>query len=46
MLSIEDKVNKVVGRPVLLPYSDPSKYRFTKEAYPLVRDKVKKSDDE
>jgi len=43
---VKDKVNEVVGRPVLLPYSDPSKYRFTKEVYPLVREKVKESDDE
>ena len=37
---VKDKVNKAVGRTVLHPYSDPSKYRFTKEAYPLVREKV------
>ena len=43
---VKQKVNEVVGRPVLLPYSDPSKYRFTKETYPLVREKVEESDDE
>lgn len=43
---VKDKVNEVVGRTVLQPYSDPSKYRFTKEAYPLVREKVEESDDD
>lgn len=35
-----------VGRTVLQPYSDPSKYRFTKEAYPSVREKVEDVDGE
>jgi len=43
---VKAKVNEAVGRTVLQPYSDPSKYRFTKEAYPLVREKVEESDDE
>ena len=42
---VKDKVNEAVGRTVLQPYSDPSKYRFTKEAYPLVREKFGESDD-
>lgn len=42
---VKHNVNEAVGRMVLRPYSDPSKYRFTKEAYPLVRGKVEESDD-
>lgn len=42
---VKEKVNTVVGRPVLLPYSDPSKYRFTKEAYSVVYDKVEEAKD-
>ncbi|WP_225741217.1 hypothetical protein [Halorussus halophilus] len=42
---VKDKVNKAVGRAVLLPYSDPSKYRFTKEAYSLVYEKVEEAKD-
>lgn len=37
---VKDKVNAVVGRAVFRPYADPSKYRFTKEAYSLVFEKV------
>jgi len=37
---VKDKVNRTVGRTVLQPYSDPSKYRFTSETYSLVRGKV------
>lgn len=45
---VKAKVNKVVGRTVLQPYSDPSKYRFTQEAYAVVFEKVEdaKDDDE
>ena len=42
---VKEKVNTVVGRPVLLPYSDPSKYRFTKEAYSVVYERVKETKD-
>jgi hypothetical protein len=45
-IEVKDKVNEAVGRTVLQPYSDPSKYRFTKEAYPPVREKVEDVDDE
>lgn len=34
------KVNEVVGRRVLITYSDPSKYRFTKEGYSIVSAKL------
>lgn len=37
---VKDKVNEAVGRTVLHPYSDPSKYRITKEMYPLIREKI------
>ena len=37
---VKTKVNEVVGRTVLQPYSDPSKYRFTQEAYAVVFEKV------
>jgi hypothetical protein len=45
---VKAKVNEVVGRTVLQPYSDPSKYRFTQEAYAVVFEKVEdaKDDDE
>lgn len=45
---VKTKVNEVVGRTVLQPYSDPSKYRFTQEAYAVVFEKVEdaKDDDE
>ncbi|WP_277543237.1 hypothetical protein [Haloarcula laminariae] len=43
---VKEKVNAVVGRTVLHPYSDPSKYRFTKETYPLVCEKVEESEDD
>lgn len=42
---VKDKVNAVVGRTVLQPYADPSKYRFTKEGYSLVFDKVEEAKD-
>lgn len=42
---VKDKVNAVVGRTVLQPYADPSKYRFTQEAYSLVFDKVEEAKD-
>lgn len=37
---VKDKVNSVVGRTVLQPYSEPSRYRFTKETYGLVSEKA------
>jgi len=37
---MKEKVNQVVGRTVLHPYSDPSEYRFTKETYSLVIEKA------
>lgn len=43
---VKDKVNEIVGRTVLQPYADPSKYRFTKETYSLVVEKNEESDDE
>jgi hypothetical protein len=43
---VRDKVNEAVGRTVLQPYADPSKYRFTKETYSLVAEKNETSDDE
>jgi len=43
---VKDKVNEAVGRTVLQPYADPSKYRFTKETYSLVVEKNEESDDE
>ncbi|SEA23468.1 hypothetical protein SAMN04488065_2379 [Haloplanus vescus] len=43
---VKHKVNEAVGRTVLQPYADPSKYRFTKETYSLVAEKNKASDDE
>ena len=39
------KVNTVVGRPVLQPYSDPSRYRFTQVGYGIVREKVEELSD-
>jgi len=42
---VKEKVNAVVGRTVLQPYSDPSKYRFTKEAYSIIFEKVEESKD-
>ncbi|WP_327050559.1 hypothetical protein [Halomicrococcus gelatinilyticus] len=42
---VKDKVNSEVGRFVLRPYADPSKYRFTKETYSLVRAKAEKKAD-
>lgn len=33
-------VNRVVGRQVLWTYSDPSRYRFTRETFSLVEAKV------
>jgi hypothetical protein len=43
---VKNKVNEAVGRTVLQPYADPSKYRFTKETYSLVIEKNEESDDE
>lgn len=43
---VRDRVNKTVGRMILQPYADPSKYRFTKETYSLVAEKNETSDDE
>ena len=43
---VKNKVNEAVGRTVLQPYADPSKYRFTKETYSLVVEKNEESDDE
>lgn len=43
---VMNKVNEAVGRTVLQPYADPSKYRFTKETYSLVTEKNKTSNDE
>jgi hypothetical protein len=43
---VMNKVNEAVGRTVLQPYADPSKYRFTKETYSLVAEKNEASDDE
>jgi len=43
---VKNKVNETVGRTVLQPYADPSKYRFTKETYSLVVEKNEESDDE
>ncbi|OYR83910.1 hypothetical protein DJ71_09600 [Halorubrum sp. E3] len=43
---VMNKVNEAVGRTVLQPYADPSKYRFTKETYSLVAEKNKMSNDE
>ncbi|AGN02442.1 hypothetical protein L593_12515 [Salinarchaeum sp. Harcht-Bsk1] len=42
---VKNKVNGVVGRTVLQPYADPSKYRFTKEGYSLVFEKVEAARD-
>ena len=42
---VKEKVNTVVGRSVLLPYSDPSKYRFTKKAYSVVYNKLGETED-
>jgi len=39
---VKDTVNRAVGRVVLHPYSDPSKYRFTQGGYSVVDDKAKK----
>lgn len=43
---VKDKVNRVVGRTVLQPYADPSKYRFTTEAYSVVDNQVEEKKDE
>lgn len=40
---VKDKVNSVVGRRVLRPYADPSKYRFTQEGYSIVFEKVEEA---
>ena len=37
---VREAVNRAVGRTVLRIYSDPSKYRFTKETYRPVKEKV------
>jgi hypothetical protein len=37
---MRDAVNRAVGRTVLVTVADTSQYRFTKEAYSLVRSKV------
>lgn len=42
---VKDAVNRAVGRVVLHPYSDPSKYRFTQEGYSVVDDKVEEAKD-
>jgi hypothetical protein len=41
---VKEKVNTVVGRPVLIPYADPSKYRFTKKGYSITDARVAGSD--
>lgn len=41
---VKEKVNTVVGRPVLIPYADPSKYRFSKKGYSTVSARVRDSD--
>jgi len=43
---VKDKVNEAVGRTILQPYADPSKYRFTKETYSLVAEKNEESEGE
>lgn len=43
---VRDKVNEAVGRTVLQPYADPSKYRFTKGTYSLVSEKAEESEDD
>lgn len=43
-IEVKNKVNGVVGRVVLQPYADPSKYRFSKETYSLVSAKNEKAD--
>ncbi|REA05536.1 hypothetical protein DEQ92_04455 [Haloferax sp. Atlit-6N] len=43
---VRQKVNEAVGRTVLLPYADPSEYRFTKETYSLVSEKVQAEKEE
>lgn len=40
---VKDEVNRAVGRVVLHPYSDPSKYRFTQEGYSVVFGKVEEA---
>jgi len=42
---VKNKVNTVVGRTVLQPYADPSKYRFTQEGYSVVYDRVEEAKD-
>ena len=42
--AVRNAVNRVVGRQVLRTYSDPSKYRFTKETFGLVESKVHDAD--
>ena len=42
---VKNKVNAVVGRTVLQPYADPSKYRFTKEGYSVVYERVEEAKD-
>lgn len=42
---VKDKVNEVVGRTVLHPNADPSRYRFTQEAYRVVYDKIEEAKD-
>ena len=42
---VKNKVNTVVGRTVLQPYADPSKYRFTQEGYSVVYDMVEEAKD-
>lgn len=37
---VRDAVNRAVGRTVLVTVADASQYRFTKDAYPVVREKV------
>jgi len=41
---VREAVNRAVGRVVLRIYSDPSKYRFTRETYSLVAEKAEAYD--
>jgi len=42
---VKNRVNTVVGRTVLHPYADPSKYRFTQEGYSVVYNRVEEEKD-
>lgn len=39
---VKNKVNEVVGRIVLQPYADPSQYRFSREGYSVVAERVER----